>query len=135
MQELGDGLTVTLVPREMDVLYVPLESEGGARASLQNEAYTITEYDLPWVHKESKRNWLKEFLPDDLNHKARIMAYSHQSHWESYALTKKFDAFARDLLRSLEDKQSSDEACTISDILLSNIGAIGMSKADHFHRA
>ena len=25
--------------------------------------------------------------------------------------TKKFDAFARDLLRALEDRQRSDEAC------------------------
>ena len=45
MQELGDGLAVTL-PREMDVLYDPLESESGTSVSLQNEAYTmITEYD------------------------------------------------------------------------------------------
>ena len=67
--------------------------------------------DRAWVHKESKRNWLTDFLPDDLpaGHKARIMAYNHQSHWESYAFTKKFDAFARDLLRALEDRQCSDE--------------------------
>ena len=70
--------------------------------------------DTAWVHKKSKRNWLKDFLPHDLpvGHKARIMVYNHQSHWGSYALTKKFDAFARDLLRALQDKQISDEACT-----------------------
>ena len=65
-----------------------------------------------WVHKESKQNWLKDFLPDDLNHKARIMVYNHQSQWESYAFTKKFDAFAGDLLRALEDRRSSNEVCT-----------------------
>ena len=46
MQELGDRLAVTLSPPEMDVLYDPLESESGTRVSSQNEAYTITEYDL-----------------------------------------------------------------------------------------
>ena len=74
--------------------------------------------DRAWIHKESKQNWLKDFLPDDLEHKARIMAYSHQSHWESNSFTKKFDAFARDLLRALDDKQLSVEACTIIDILI-----------------
>ena len=74
--------------------------------------------DRAWVHKESKQNWLKDFLPDDLDHKARIMTYNHQSQWESYALTKRFDAFARDLLRALEDRQHSDEACTIFDMLI-----------------
>ena len=67
-----------------------------------------------WVHKESKQNWLKDFLPDDLAHKARIMVYNHQSHWGSYAFTKKFDAFAGDLLRALEDRRSSNEVCTSS---------------------
>ena len=67
--------------------------------------------DRAWVHKESKQNWLKDFLPDDLDHKARIMVYNHQSQWESNAFTKKFDAFARDLLRALEARQSSDKAC------------------------
>ena len=66
------------------------------------------------------------------------MAYNHQSHWESYAFTKKFDAFARDLLRALEDKQGLNEACTIDMLIkvlhISNIEAIGTSKADHFHR-
>ena len=47
MQDLEEGLIVTLSPREMDVLYDPLESEGRIRVSLQNEAYTITEYGLP----------------------------------------------------------------------------------------
>ena len=47
MQELGDGLDVTL-SREMDVLYDPLESEGGTGLTSQNEANAmITEYDLP----------------------------------------------------------------------------------------
>ena len=64
-----------------------------------------------WVHKDSKQNWLKAFLPDDLGHKARIMVYNHQSRWESNAFTKGFDAFAQDLLRALEVKKSSDEAC------------------------
>ena len=46
------GLAVTL-SREMDVLYDPLESESGAIATLQNEAYTlITEYDLPSLPQE-----------------------------------------------------------------------------------
>ena len=67
--------------------------------------------DRAWVHKESKQNWLKAFLPDDLGHKARIMVYNHQSRWESYAFTKGFDAFAQDLLRALEDRKSSDEVC------------------------
>ena len=44
MQELGDGLAVPL-SREMDLLYDPLESEGGTGITSQNEAYTmITEY-------------------------------------------------------------------------------------------
>ena len=46
------------------------------------------------------------------------MAYNHQSRWESSAFTKKFDAFAQDLLRALEDRQSSEEACTIFDMLI-----------------
>ena len=74
--------------------------------------------DRAWVHKESKQNWLKDFLLDDLDHKARIMTYNHQSQWESYAFTKKFDAFARDLLRALQERQRSDEACTILNMLI-----------------
>ena len=68
--------------------------------------------DRAWVHKESKQNWLKHFLPVDLDHKARIMQYNHQSQWQSYAFTKRFDAFAQDLLRALEDRRSSHEVCT-----------------------
>ena len=41
-QELEDSLAVPL-PLEMDVLYDPLQSEGGTRAT---EAYAKTEYDL-----------------------------------------------------------------------------------------
>ena len=49
---LQAGLAVTL-SRGMDVLYDPLESESGARVTLQNEAYTlITEYDLPSLPQE-----------------------------------------------------------------------------------
>ena len=133
---LEASLTVTL-SREMEVLYDPLEApESGTR---QNEA--ITEYDLPspffpgiygcsffsiiavhglgstpnraWVHKESGKTWLKDFLPDDLNHKARVMTYNHQSHWESYAFLKSFDAFAQDLLRALEERRSLEVVCRI----------------------
>ena len=79
--------------------------------------------DRAWVHKESKQNWLKDFLPHDLpiGHKARVMSYNHQSRWESHAFTKTFDAFARDLLRALGDRQNSDEVCIgliIFDILI-----------------
>ena len=45
---LGDGPAVSLSP-EMDVLYDPLVSEGRTRVFLQNEAYTITEYGLPFL--------------------------------------------------------------------------------------
>ena len=62
-----------------------------------------------WVHKESGKNWLKDFLPDDLNHKARIMTYNHQSQWESYAFLKSFDGFAQDLLRALEERRRLKE--------------------------
>ena len=121
----------------MNVLYDPLESESGTRATIQR----ITEYessisqalpngmdahnssiiavhglgskpDRAWVHRESNHNWLNDFLPDDLAHKARIMVYNHQSSWEAYAFTKRFDGFAQDLLRALEDVRGSDEACT-----------------------
>ena len=123
-QELGDVFAMTL-SCEMDVLYDPLNnfnSESRTRVIPQNEANTLyTEYDLSslmlrffsivavhglgstpnraWTHKESRKNWLKDFLPDDLNHKARIMTYNHQSQWESYAFLKSFDGFAQDLLR------------------------------------
>jgi hypothetical protein len=46
-------------------------------------------------------NWLREFLPDDLDQRARIMAYRHDSRWESYTLRKSFDGFAQDLLEAL----------------------------------
>ena len=68
--------------------------------------------DRAWVHKESKQNWLKHFLPHDLDHKARIMVYNHQSQWQSSAFTKGFNGFAQDLLRALEDRRSSHEVCT-----------------------
>ena len=71
-----------------------------------------------WVHKESGKNWLKDFLPDDLNHKARIMTYNHQSHWDSYAFLKSFDGFAQDLLRALEDRRSLKEVCKAATKLI-----------------
>ena len=139
MQELEDSLTVTS-SREMEVLYDPLEaSESATRVNPQNEA--ITEYDFPspffpsiygcsffsiiavhglgstpdraWVHKGSGKNWLRDFLPHDLNHKIRIMTYNHQSNWESYAFLKSFDAFAQDLLRALEERRSLEEVCRV----------------------
>ena len=69
--------------------------------------------DRAWVHKESGKNWLKDFLPDDLNHKVRIMTYNHQSHWESYAFLKSFDGFAQDLLRALEERRSLKEVSRV----------------------
>ena len=68
--------------------------------------------DKAWVHKESGKNWLKVFLPGDLNHKARIMTYNHQSHWKSYAFLKSFDGFAQDLLRALEERRTLKEVCS-----------------------
>ena len=65
--------------------------------------------DRAWVHKESGKNWLKDFLPNDLNHKARIMTYNHQSRWESYAFRKSFHGFSQDLLRTLEEQRK--EVC------------------------
>src|SRR5258705_10142103 len=69
--------------------------------------------DRAWVHKESGKNWLEDFLPDDLNRKARIMTYNHQSQWESYAFLKSFDGFAQDLLRALEERRSLKEVCRV----------------------
>ena len=72
--------------------------------------------DRAWIHKESGKNWLKDFLPDDLNHKARIMTYNHQSRWDSYAFLKSFDAFAQDLLRALEERRRLKEVCTVDTL-------------------
>ena len=43
--ELGDGLALPL-SHELDVLYDPLASESGTRATPRTEAYAIIEYDL-----------------------------------------------------------------------------------------
>ena len=56
MQKLGDGLAVPL-SREMDVLYDPLEFENRTRVSSQNEANTITEYDLPPLSQAVSRTY------------------------------------------------------------------------------
>ena len=52
---------------------------------------------------------MREFLPDDLDHRARIMTNSHDSRWESYALRKSFDSFAKDLLEALMRVRRSPE--------------------------
>jgi hypothetical protein len=63
-----------------------------------------------WLHKTTKRSWLREFLPDDLGQqRARIMTYSHDSRWRSYTLRKSFDGFAKDLLEVLAAARSSPE--------------------------
>ena len=75
------------------------------------EEKTARRLSVQIVKPARKLNDPVTFLPNDLDNKARIMVYNHQSHWESDAFTEKSDAFAQDLLRALEDRQSSDEAC------------------------
>jgi hypothetical protein len=39
------------------------------------------------------------------------MTYSHDSRWESHALRKSFDGFAKDLLEAIAAARSSPEVC------------------------
>jgi hypothetical protein len=61
------------------------------------------------MHRPTGRCWLREFLPDDLDQRARIMTYSHDSRWESYTVQKSFDGFAKDLLEALMRVRRSPE--------------------------
>ncbi|PYH94026.1 hypothetical protein BO71DRAFT_380246 [Aspergillus ellipticus CBS 707.79] len=52
-----------------------------------------------WKH--GKHDWLRDFLPQE-NIPARIMAFNHNTAWESDALTKTLYDHGNDLLRALD---------------------------------
>ena len=52
---------------------------------------------------------MREFLPGDLDQRARVMTYRHDSRWESHTLWKSFDGFAKDLLEALMRARHSEE--------------------------
>ena len=62
-----------------------------------------------WSHPVTGKNWLRDFLPNDLKHQARIMAFDYWSNWGTYAQIKTFEDFAVDLLVALEDRRNRPE--------------------------
>lgn len=57
---------------------------------------------LAWTHRTTGRQWLREFLPAGLRHRARILAFSHDSRWQTHALLKSFESYGADLLLAVE---------------------------------
>jgi hypothetical protein len=59
-----------------------------------------------WTHPDTKKNWVRDFLPSDLDYQARILVYDYWSNWTTYAQKKSFEDFALDLLLALKNKRT-----------------------------
>ena len=52
--------------------------------------------------------WLRDFLPKDVPN-ARVMAFNHNTGWETNALSKSLSHYGDDLLRALQRLRQTDE--------------------------
>ena len=52
--------------------------------------------------------WLRDFLPRDIPN-ARVMAFNHNTGWETNALSKSLSHYGDDLLRALQRVRQTDE--------------------------
>lgn len=64
--------------------------------------------ETTWMHKESQKLWLRDFLGQDLP-KARIMTFRHNSKWWADALVKDLTGYGKQLLSALEAERNTEE--------------------------
>lgn len=69
-----------------------------------------------WTESKTKKFWLKDFLPTNLN-SARIMTFGYNADAAFSSLTSDMDDHASNLLVNLVDKREGNDVC-ISIIVL-----------------
>jgi len=114
---IGSRGAVESTSRRRHELEVLFEPDNGLSPSARRSEHAVdivavhglgSDVERAWRHRPTGRFWLREFLPDDLDQRARIMTYMHDSRWESHTLRKSFDGFAKDLLEGAGGTRACD---------------------------
>ncbi|KAL6405287.1 Ankyrin repeat domain-containing protein 50, partial [Ilyonectria robusta] len=71
--------------------------------------------ETTWTHRESQKNWLRDFLPDTdqlprFGIRARIMAFRYRSAWGARAPAKDLPDYGKQLLNALKAERREEEA-------------------------
>ncbi|RPB18413.1 hypothetical protein L211DRAFT_796967 [Terfezia boudieri ATCC MYA-4762] len=63
-----------------------------------------------WLHKASKKMWLKDFLPEERDIKrSRIMLANHESDWSNNAADNPLGKYSEAILQGLKEQRSTKE--------------------------
>ena len=85
-----------------------------------------------WVHKDTGKCWLKDFLPKALPN-ARIIAFNHDSSWSSHAPRQSLSEYSEALLEEyakLHDGEMADKLPVI--FIAHSFGGILLKKARYY---